>query len=236
MHAKLLHQSANRAFSTRLRHASRGQGPLRWNAPPVQQLQQQSALPSGAPPQQPSPLWSFWMSPVADVRAAPRRAAAGEAGAAARGPQRFDRLRVKGDGACMFRSVAQGDALLRTGQPLKADQEWEAAQRLRRDVVEQLRSSRSDIEPFIPGIIEGTEDFESYLERMSRPATWGGEPELAMAVKVLKRPIAVYQPTMTGQPQHIITYGNEYDEAPMHVLWSGAHYDLMIPVVARSKL
>jgi hypothetical protein len=56
---------------------------------------------------------------------------------------RFERLQVRGDGACMFRSVAQGDALLRTGQLLASEaQEWEAAQKLRADVVEGLRSSR----------------------------------------------------------------------------------------------
>lgn len=47
-----------------------------------------------------------------------------------------------GDGACMFRSVVQGDALLRTGSLLPEDQEWAAAQQLRADVVGKLRESR----------------------------------------------------------------------------------------------
>jgi hypothetical protein len=57
-------------------------------------------------------------------------------------PTTFERLRVKGDGACMFRSVAQGAALLKTGSLLGGEQEWAAAQRLRADVVEHLRASR----------------------------------------------------------------------------------------------
>lgn len=149
----------------------------------------------------------------------------------------FERLRVTGDGACMFRSVAQGDSLARTGRLLEAQEEWEAARKLRADVVERLRESRSDIEPFIPGIVEGRESFDAYLARMARPSTWGGEPELAMAVQVLQRPIAVYSPAPQG-PQHIITYGTELKkETPMHVLWSGNHYDLLIPSgTPRSKL
>lgn len=42
----------------------------------------------------------------------------------------------------MSRSVVQGDALLSTGSLLSQEREWEAAQKLRQDVVEQLRSSR----------------------------------------------------------------------------------------------
>lgn len=63
--------------------------------------------------------------------------------------------------------------------------------------------NNSDIAPFIPGIVEGTETFESYLARMARPGTWGGEPELAAAAHVLGRPISVYSPG--APPQRIIT-------------------------------
>lgn len=62
-----------------------------------------------------------------------------------------------------------------------------------------------------------------------------GEPELVMAVNVLKRPIHVYQPTFHG-PEHIITYGEERKADPIHLLWSGNHYDLLIPQEQRSKL
>ena len=33
----------------------------------------------------------------------------------------------------------------------------------------------SEIEAFIPGILDGDLTFESYLERMSHPSAWGGE-------------------------------------------------------------
>jgi hypothetical protein len=107
----------------------------------------------------------------------------------------------------MFRSLAQGDALLGTGTLLRDEPaEWAAAAALRARIVDRLRDTRDDIEPFIPGIVEGSETFEAYLDRMARPSTWGGEPELAAASQVLQRPVAVYSPSsMMGPPQHIIT-------------------------------
>lgn len=113
------------------------------------------ALPFGAQPQQPQQP-----PPIADVRMAPCRASSSGSDSDGDGPARntrlqqrlredgqharrgFERLRVRGDGACMFRSVAQGDALLRSGRLLPEQHEWEAAQQLRADVVKQLHASR----------------------------------------------------------------------------------------------
>eukprot|EP00878_Enallax_costatus_P019177 GHUV01020223.1.p1 GENE.GHUV01020223.1~~GHUV01020223.1.p1 ORF type:complete len:187 (+),score=4.87 GHUV01020223.1:195-755(+) len=63
-----------------------------------------------------------------------------------------------------------------------------------------------------------------------------GEPELLMASRVLKRPICVYEATWSG-PQFLLTYGEDLVKtaAPMHLLWSGAHYDLLVPQI-NSKL
>jgi OTU domain-containing protein 6 len=51
-----------------------------------------------------------------------------------------------------------------------------------------------------------------------------------MASRVLQRPICVYQAAWGG-PQYILTYGEDYEKSavPMHLLWSGAHYDLLLP-------
>ena len=51
-----------------------------------------------------------------------------------------------------------------------------------------LVAQRADIEPFIDGM-----SFEDYVNEMSEPETWGGEPELAVAAIVLGLPIVVYQ-------------------------------------------
>jgi OTU domain-containing protein 6 len=50
-----------------------------------------------------------------------------------------------------------------------------------------------------------------------------------MAANVLQRPICVYQPRFGAAPQHIITYGEDKAATPIHLLWSGAHYDLLLP-------
>ncbi len=62
------------------------------------------------------------------------------------------------------------------------------------------------------------------------PVFFSGEPELVMASHVLQRPISVYQ-SGWGGPQYILTYGEEYAQAadPLHLLWSGSHYDLLLP-------
>lgn len=92
------------------------------------------------------------------------------------------------------------------------------------------------MEPFLIGITDGQGDFDAYCLRMSNPGTWGGEPELLMASQVLQRPVHVWQPAGGwlgglggGGMRHIITYGEDLPPArPVHVLWSGSHYDLLL--------
>lgn len=104
MHARLLVQGTDMLSRTASQRCIRSLDnlshlPLRqrptWR---VQQLQRCGALPSGTPPLSP---WS----PIADVRMAPCRAASSDTTPEGlkQQPQRFERLRVKGDGACMFR-------------------------------------------------------------------------------------------------------------------------------------
>lgn len=149
-------------------------------------------------------------------------------------PTRFAKCGITGDGSCMFRACVQGHHQLQHGgQQLPAAAEYSKALALRQAVVEELRKNREDMEPFLPGIAD---DFDDYLAKMAQPGVWGGEPELLMASRVLQRPIAVYQAAWGG-PQYILTYGEEFEiaAAPMHLLWSGAHYDLLLPQPA-SKL
>eukprot|EP00879_Flechtneria_rotunda_P006027 GHRR01006339.1.p1 GENE.GHRR01006339.1~~GHRR01006339.1.p1 ORF type:complete len:279 (+),score=66.16 GHRR01006339.1:80-916(+) len=150
-------------------------------------------------------------------------------------PTTFKQFGITGDGSCMFRACVQGQHQLQhAGQVLSSREEQRKALELRRAVVEELRKNKEDMEPFLPGIAE---DFNEYCEMMSQPGVWGGEPELLMTSRVLQRPICVYQPGSSSwgfgssSPQLIVTYGDEYRKAatPMHLLWSGAHYDLLVP-------
>ena len=55
-----------------------------------------------------------------------------------------------------------------------------------------------------------------------------GEPELLMAANVVQRPINVYRLLRTSC-QVVATYGDRYTDKAIDVLWSGAHYDLLLP-------
>lgn len=50
-----------------------------------------------------------------------------------------------------------------------------------------------------------------------------------MAANVIQRPIRVYENRFFGGPKHIITYGEDFKAKPVHLLWSGNHYDLLLP-------
>ncbi|GIM06424.1 hypothetical protein Vretimale_10733, partial [Volvox reticuliferus] len=143
---------------------------------------------------------------------------------------RFRLRRISGDGACMFRAIAQGAQMATHGKAMSPESEEMAALNLRQAVVRELRRRREEIEPFLPGIAA---DFDEYCSTMSNPMAWGGEPEMVMAVHVVQRPITVYH-AEDGQLAPIVTYGEHLLGAaqPISLLWSGAHYDLLVPELA----
>jgi OTU-like cysteine protease len=57
---------------------------------------------------------------------------------------------------------------------LEGLQQTKAADELRQRVCEELLARRSEVEPFID------EDFDAYIVRMGRPATWGGAHPLVL--------------------------------------------------------
>ncbi|GLI60484.1 hypothetical protein VaNZ11_002643 [Volvox africanus] len=139
---------------------------------------------------------------------------------------RFRLRRISGDGACMFRAIAQGAQMATHGKAMSLESEEVAALNLRQAVVRELRRRREEIEPFLPGIAA---DFDEYCRTMSNPMAWGGEPEMVMAVHVVQRPIMVYH-VEDGQLAPIVTYGDHLlgSAQPISLLWSGAHYDLLV--------
>ncbi|KXZ55075.1 hypothetical protein GPECTOR_3g231 [Gonium pectorale] len=165
-----------------------------------------------------------------------RTAAAGPAGPQATSlPTAFRVHRISGDGACMFRAVVQGAQYATRGKPMPPESEGAAAHNLRLAVVAELRKRRDEIEPFLPGIAA---DFDEYCRTMSHPMAWGGEPEMVMAVHVVGRPITVFHvPEQGGALEPIVTYGEgllESGLAPICLLWSGAHYDLLLPAAGQA--
>lgn len=79
---------------------------------------------------------------------------------------RWQVLRIPGDGRCLFRSLAQGRALQRSGSLLDRQQETAAADSLRRDICNKLVEQRDMMSPFIDG------DFDAYVDNMRQPTTW----------------------------------------------------------------
>ncbi|GAX82379.1 hypothetical protein CEUSTIGMA_g9807.t1 [Chlamydomonas eustigma] len=143
----------------------------------------------------------------------------------------FKLFKVVGDGACMFRAIVQGVQISTRGTPLSPDSETKAALTLRIAVVQELKSKKSEIEAFIPGILDGDLTWEDYLQRMSHPDAWGGEPEMLMAANIVRRAINVWRIGPEGNAELIVTYGEELlaSGQSVNLLWHEAgHYDLLV--------
>ena len=59
---------------------------------------------------------------------------------------------------------------------------------------------------------------------------------MAMAVHVVQRPITVYH-LQGGGLKPIVTYGEDLlgSAPPIPLLWSGAHYDLLLPAAGAAS-
>jgi len=151
----------------------------------------------------------------------------------------------------MFRALAQGSHLAaledsgKSLQLLPPAEETASADALRHAVCDELRAREEDFAPFIDYDEAGS--FNSYVENMRRPSTWGGEPELAVAAGILGRTIAVHQQASDGgaldkvseydyhqnnsSTRSSIGTGQIEKKSPetVHLLFHGAgHYDLLV--------
>jgi hypothetical protein len=138
----------------------------------------------------------------------------------------FQPRRVRGDGRCLFRSVAQAREVGRGNRNMGERSERETADDLRARTVRELKKHRALLTQFY--VIET--DFARYTKRMSNPRTFGGEPELLVLAKILHCPIAVYI-LVNGRYRQIQVYGRQYRAEPCRILYSdGVHYDALIVV------
>mmetsp|Transcript_95240 Transcript_95240/g.269176 ORF Transcript_95240/g.269176 Transcript_95240/m.269176 type:complete len:198 (-) Transcript_95240:159-752(-) len=133
---------------------------------------------------------------------------------------RFQVVRIPGDGNCLFRAVAQGEATASRGKVLPPAQETSRSEALRMAAVQELVWRREEIEWAIEG------DFDSYVAEMARSGTWAGEPELLMLSHHLQRPIEVYMPDPLRRVQ---AYGEDLKPAAICVLFHGSgHYEALV--------
>jgi OTU-like cysteine protease len=141
----------------------------------------------------------------------------------------FQPFRVRGDGRCLFRSVARSREATRGNLGMSERAEREVADDLRARAVIQLKQHRELLARFY--VIET--DFARYAKRMSNPRTFGGEPELLLLAKILHQPIAVYI-LINGRYKQIQVYGRQYRGEPCRILYSdGVHYDALLVASSR---
>ena len=86
-----------------------------------------------------------------------------------------------------------------------------------------LQRHKADVEPFLE------QPFDSYVQGMKRPSTWGGEPELSVLPHCIKRPVKVWMLAATGL-QVFSQYGEDlYSSESVNILFNGVgHYDALV--------
>ena len=153
-------------------------------------------------------------------------------------------VRVRGDGRCMFRSLAIGLAHV-TGRNLSSTEEETEADQLRLAVAESLCRSPEKRKKFdlATTAISFEMPIETYCRRILTPQFWGGEPELLVLAEILRRPIIVYIPAAKARNAAsqsgfvpIQTYGADFAvtkkgnvRKPVRLLYNGEnHYDVLI--------
>lgn len=147
-------------------------------------------------------------------------------------------IRIKGDGRCMFRSIALGLAR-NSGRILGPAAEEQEADQLRLAVAEALCRTPKRRSEFGDAVLslQAEDSIQNYCKRIMAPSFWGGEPELLVLSKMLRVPLYVYL-TKTGEGFiPIQKYGEKYAKAgkdwprrrPVRILYTnGNHYDLLV--------
>ncbi|KIW40248.1 uncharacterized protein PV06_07460 [Exophiala oligosperma] len=147
---------------------------------------------------------------------------------------------IAGDGNCLFASLS--DQLY--GTPAKHPE-------IRASIIDHMRTCRPVFEHYVHkddvqqrrtlrsaanAVRQEPEDaFEAYLSLMSRPGTYGGEPELVAFCQVFDQDVTVHLPRIQNFNRDSISYTNEHRyntsiAAPLHICYGGdevtrAHYD-----------
>jgi hypothetical protein len=130
-----------------------------------------------------------------------------------------DVIHIKGDGNCLFRSIAKSE------KPGFSDLELNKVIReYRRAVTDHICQS---------GFLDKNErDEYCKQEKMMRDSVWGGEREVAALADILKRPIGVYIQKYPNNSRIFMTgksyvYGDSVYKIPIHLSYDGSHYELL---------
>eukprot|EP00284_Hemiselmis_tepida_P007424 CAMPEP_0174927990 /NCGR_PEP_ID=MMETSP1355-20121228/22683_1 /TAXON_ID=464990 /ORGANISM="Hemiselmis tepida, Strain CCMP443" /LENGTH=229 /DNA_ID=CAMNT_0016174131 /DNA_START=103 /DNA_END=792 /DNA_ORIENTATION=+ len=133
---------------------------------------------------------------------------------------------IKGDGRCMFRSIARTIAHAER-RPMSEKLETEDADYMRQAAWQVICvDKRAAFEQ--AKVIEG--DMRQYCASMKSPTFYGGEPELFVLSELLRRPIAIYVPQQGGF-KAVVEYGTKYlnERDRIRLLYNGNnHYDALL--------
>ncbi len=128
-------------------------------------------------------------------------------------------IRIKGDGNCLFRAIVEGCKNLELSPELM--DHFSDHVKLRKKVIEEFNKKSLETIQSIKSTISDEErrsideiseqDIGSYIDKMSKPTTWGGTPEIMAIATLLKKRIIIHQ----AGTQIKIPPGQDYDEWPV---------------------
>lgn len=138
-------------------------------------------------------------------------------------------VRVKGDGRCLYRSIARS---LASEEERELSQRWETedADALRGLAYKEMCVTRA-AEFAKRNIVEG--NLRMYCSQMRNSTFFAGEAEILALSDALKVPISIFMDTGRGALKSIATYGTKHKKAAkgktVRVLYNGTnHYNAVV--------
>ena len=104
----------------------------------------------------------------------------------------FNKIDIEAKGNCMFLAIYTSLHFIEKGELLKKKSKRlkEMQALLREKTMKFFKSHKNQFSPFI----ETNENANSYIERMSKQYEWGGNIELHIISRLLKRDIVIFKP------------------------------------------
>jgi len=126
---------------------------------------------------------------------------------------------VSDDGNCLFRALSY---------QLYGTVDLYAT--VREKIISYMRSAREHYDNFL------TEDFDSYLAKMSCDGEYGTNLEVQACVESFQRPIEVYSDEAGAEPLNIFQ-GNHFLQKPLRVSYHrGNHYNAVVPIESEDSV
>lgn len=154
------------------------------------------------------------------------------------GREGLQRIRVIGDGRCLFRAVVKAMAL-QSATKLDEERERREADALRERtwnaVCFERREEFSEMH-----VIEG--DYDTYIVKSRSTSFYGGYPEILAMADYLNRCVQVYMDDSNGGLRNILEIGSRYkkparpgvecSDGIIRLFLSKKHFELLMPITS----